>query len=159
MSTLSNVQHQTNHSKNEFAMRVNGTTSFQGQVRKCAQVLIAEGDLSKRTVLELTLQSEGYEVTALETGKEVLEYLQKNTPDLMVLDTNLPQVSGVDICSRIKRVKRLKEIPVIIVCPKKDDRIAESVKMVGANEFFPRPFKNIQLKSKIRDLITRYSYN
>ena len=80
MPTLNNLQHYTDHNKNELAMPPHGVTTFQSVVKKGAQVLIAESNLGKRTVLELTLQNEGYEVTALEDGKEVLEYLQKKYP-------------------------------------------------------------------------------
>ena len=159
MSTLNNLHQSTDLNNSDFVIPANKTTPFQDKIKRCPKVLIVGGDLGKRTVLELTLQNEGYEVTALENGQQALNYLQQNTPDLMVLDVDTPKVGGIDLCGRVKQVGRLKDVPVIIVSAKKNERIAANANLVGANEFLPRPFKNIELKSKIHNLITKHSYN
>ncbi|MEZ4629975.1 MAG: response regulator [Deinococcales bacterium] len=126
--------------------------TFQQQKRS---VLIAHADLSQRSVLELSFISDGFEVAAVETGKAALKYLQDNTPDIMILDAHMPRLTGMDVCSRAKRVKRLEHIPVIIMTATIDDKTELMIKMCHADDFFPRGLKNIELKAKVRKLLER----
>ena len=118
-----------------------------------AQMLIVHADMTQRSVLEMSFISEGYDVTIFETGKEALNYLKTNVPDIMLLDADMEKLTGMDICFRIRKIKRFEDVPVIIMTESVDDRTETMVKMCHANDFFPKTSKNIELKAKVRKLI------
>ena len=118
-----------------------------------AQMLIVHADSTQLSVLEMSFISEGYDVVIFETGKEALNFLKKNVPDIMLLDADMEKLTGMDICFRIRKIKRFETVPVIIMTEAVDDRTETMVKMCHANDFFPKAHKNIELKAKVRKLI------
>ena len=118
-----------------------------------AQMLIVHADTTQLSVLEMSFISEGYNVVIFENGKEALNFLKKNVPDIMLLDADMEKLTGMDICFRIRKIKRFETVPVIIMTEAVDDRTETMVKMCHANDFFPKSHKNIELKAKVRKLI------
>ena len=118
-----------------------------------AQMLIVHADTTQLSVLEMSFISEGFNVVIFQTGKEALHFLKKNVPDIMLLDADMEKLTGMDICFRIRKIKRFEKVPVIIMTESVDDRTETMVKMCHANDFFPKTHKNIELKAKVRKLI------
>ncbi|HEU5401530.1 MAG TPA: response regulator [Terriglobales bacterium] len=68
-----------------------------------AQVLVVDDDPAIRTSMSLLLESVGYDVAEAEDGLEALLFISKSTPDVVVSDLNMPQMSGFDLLSEIQR--------------------------------------------------------
>jgi len=117
------------------------------------EMLLVHADSTQRSVLEMSFISEGYNVVNFETGKEALNYLKSNVPDIMLLDADMEKLTGMDICFRIRKIKRFETVPVIIMTEANDDKTETMVKMCHANDFFPKANKNIELKAKVRKLL------
>jgi CheY-like chemotaxis protein len=96
-----------------------------------AKILVVDDDASTRTLLELILSSGGHEITLLNDGREALAYLKTNTPDLIVIDVNMPVLDGIEVCSRIKKLPRFKNIPVIVLTSMNDAQTR--VRAIDAN--------------------------
>jgi len=117
------------------------------------EMLIVHADSTQRSVLEMSFISEGYKVVNFETGKEALNYLKTNVPDIMLLDAEMEKLTGMDICYRIRKIQRFETVPVIILTESNDDKTETMVKMCHANDYFPKTSKNIELKAKVRKLL------
>jgi len=120
---------------------------------KTPTILIADDENGQRVVLDMLLTLDGYDVVAKEDGRETLEYLQDNTPDLIILDINMPQVDGVEVCNRIKRIRRFKDVPVIILTALKDKRILTEARLAKADRVIQKPLEGKDFRELIKDLL------
>ena len=78
-------------------------------------ILYVEDNESYRKMLSLRLQSEGYEVVSAANGLEGYNLAKRVQPDLMVLDLNMPEMDGLQVCRLIKFDKKLQHIPIVIL--------------------------------------------
>ena len=84
-------------------------------------ILVADDEPAIRTMLEVILSADGHEIIAVADGKSALDYLRDHTPDAMLLDVKMPFMDGFEICSRVKRIKRLRNAPVLLLTGMDDD--------------------------------------
>jgi CheY-like chemotaxis protein len=117
-------------------------------------VLIVEDDTSLQSVLEALLGRD-YRVTIVGDGKEALEHLQWDTPNLVILDVTIPHVDGLDICSRIKRIKRFRDTRVIVMTASMDERTHDAANLAKADAFVSKPIVNEQFRKLVRDLLNK----
>src|SRR5690606_39897542 len=90
----------------------------------------------------MLLSVEGYEVAMVEDGKAALEHLKDNTPDLAILDVKMPYLSGIEVCRRMKRIPRLKHVPVIILTALRDETTLRDAREQGADEVILKPLED-----------------
>ncbi|GAA5501489.1 transcriptional regulatory protein AfsQ1 [Deinococcus xinjiangensis] len=116
-------------------------------------ILVADDEPAIRTMLEVILSADGHEIIAVQDGKSALEYLQAHTPDAMLLDVKMPFMTGFEICSRVKRIKRLKNTPVLLLTGLDDDQTRDQAKMVGADDLVHKPVSGKHLRGRVMQLI------
>ncbi|MDQ3460402.1 MAG: response regulator [Deinococcota bacterium] len=109
------------------------------QATTTATILLADSDSGRRSVLEMVLSAHNYRVVEVGDGAELLARLRQETPDLIVADAKLPVVSGIDICDRVKRVARLKNVPVMVLADIKDEEAQLGARKVRADYLLTRP--------------------
>lgn len=85
------------------------------RVRKSKKVLVVDDDNDILNVIRIILEDEGYEVSTLDNGREVLGEVASNMPDLILLDVMLCGMDGRDICKNLKSHALYKLIPVIMI--------------------------------------------
>ena len=115
-------------------------------------ILVVDDSVVIRKMVEIALENESYKIVAVATGKEALKYLDENNPDLIILDIMLSDVNGLDI---LKAIKASKQIPVVMLSAKDTPRETTKAKQLGADDFIPKPFKDEELVSKIKELIKK----
>lgn len=115
------------------------------------KILLVEDELGLHRIASISLEGFGYEVVALTTGEEALDWLERNTPDLILLDSVLPNIQGEEVCKQLKSNDKLKHIPIILYNAKCD--ISEKAKQVCANDCMTNPFNSQDLLFKIKKLI------
>ena len=103
-------------------------------------ILIIEDDAPTIMVLTDFFELKGYTCKGVLSGIKGLEELNRSTPKLIILDIILNDISGYEICSKIKSNENLKEIPVFYITAIPESEIVEKVKETGANGFFLKPF-------------------
>lgn len=116
-------------------------------------ILVADDEPAIRTMLEVILSADGHEIIAVPDGKVALEYLQTHTPDAMLLDVKMPFIDGFEICSRVKRIKRLRNTPVLLLTGLDDDHTRDQAKMVNADDLVHKPVSGKQLRGRVAQLI------
>lgn len=114
------------------------------------KVLIVEDEPSQLEMLSYNLGVEGYDVRKAETGEEGLLILEETEIDLILLDWMLPQTSGLEICRQIKRGKRTKSIPVIMLTARgeEDDKVRGLD--TGADDYVVKPYSVKELLARVR---------
>ena len=96
------------------------------------KILVAEDSMEVRIALEDALSEEGYEVQATALGETALRAFAEFNPDLAVLDLRLPDMSGIDICSRIRQHSK---IPVLIFSAVEEQSEQDAAFRSGADEY------------------------
>jgi excisionase family DNA binding protein len=76
--------------------------------------LIVEDDVDARAIFELTLQSAGFVTSAVETGQDAVSWLKSMAPNLVILDLQLPDITGVEVLHYIRSTLQLTDLPVIV---------------------------------------------
>lgn len=120
-------------------------------------ILVAEDNAAQSTLYELALTSDGHTVVVVPDGAEALRYLKENTPDLIILDVRMPKLSGIDVCGRIRRVKRLKDVPVIMLTSLEDAKTQKLAQLVEVNAFVNKPLVSGKLRRLVSELIDKKS--
>ena len=116
------------------------------------KILLIEDELDLVEVIKMRLENSGYEVIGVLSGEEAFTYLQKDIPDLILLDLLLPGMRGEEICKKLKCDDRLKTIPVIL-CTASASDIPKVVKEVGADDYAMKPYVPEDLLIKVKKFI------
>jgi len=116
-------------------------------------ILVADDQVANRELLDELLTTQGFKVITVADGAEALHQLARVPTDLVLLDVMMPQLSGFEVCQRIKASPETYLIPVILVTALSDkqDRI-EGIQ-VGADDFLSRPVDRTELLARVRSLL------
>jgi PAS domain S-box-containing protein len=117
-------------------------------------ILIVDDDERVRALFAACLKTQNYEVREAETGLQGLEMARKFTPDLVLLDVRLPDVSGVEICRQIKTDPLLADVFVALCSGEATDTEHKIDGLqVGADEYLVKPFGLQELLARVRTLL------
>ena len=121
-----------------------------------ALILIIEDEQELAATLSYALQRDGYTTRLAESGREALEAVEREPlPDLIMLDLMLPDMSGTEICRRIRSSEKVRHIPVIMVTAKGEeiDRVVGFE--VGADDYVVKPFSVREMLLRVRAVLRR----
>ncbi len=142
-------------------MRLMGATSRSPRVLAMPPtpptVVVVDDDISVRESLELLIQNEGWRPALFESAQEFLERLPTVVPSCLVLDVNLPDLSGLDIQQRISNEKF--STPIIFITGYGDIPTSVRAMKAGAAEFLTKPFDDEIIIGAIREAVLRYQTN
>lgn len=118
-------------------------------------IFIVEDDLDIREMESYALKSSGFEVTACSSGAELFEALEKDEPELIMLDIMLPGEDGLSILSRLREDPKTRLTPIIMVTAKTSE--IDKVKGLdrGADDYITKPFGVMELVSRVKALLRR----
>lgn len=118
-----------------------------------ARVLVVDDILPNVKLLEAKLTSEYFDVLTATSGPEALEMLQREHPDIVLLDVMMPGMNGFEVCKRIKESAATTHIPVVMVTAldQPSDRVAGLE--AGADDFLTKPVKDVALFARVRSLV------
>ncbi len=114
-------------------------------------VMLVDDDPTLRTLLRLTLPSDDFDVTEAADGTEALERIDEETPDLVVLDWNMPECTGGEVLAELDR--RGADIPVIVLTAERDPENLAVARSLGAAAFLTKPFSPLRLLDAIERLV------
>ncbi|HLG29736.1 MAG TPA: response regulator, partial [Candidatus Brocadiales bacterium] len=120
---------------------------------KRSKILVVDDNEDNVELLEAFLLPMGYEVIKALNGREALEAVERDHPDLILLDVLMPEMGGLEVCRRLKGGENTKFIPIILVTALKDvnDRV-EGIE-AGADDFLSKPIDKHELKARIKSLL------
>jgi CheY-like chemotaxis protein len=118
------------------------------------KLLLADDSVTIQKVVNLTFADEGVEVITVGDGDAAMEKFNEATPDLVMVDVNMPGIDGYRICELIKNDNETKHIPVVLLVGSFEPFDEDEARRVGADDFLTKPFQSIrQLVSKVSDLL------
>lgn len=120
--------------------------------RPAARVLVVDDDDEMRALLRRTLEFDGYEVSERDRGTHVLEALRGAPFDLIILDKEMPGLTGLDLLPLLRR--EFPQVPVVLVTAFGGRQIAASALRLGAASYLEKPFRLGQLRDVIDGLIS-----
>ncbi len=121
-----------------------------------ARVLVIEDDPDVRDTVCSALEAvfPAAEVTALADGREFLEVFQEPAPwDLIVLDLMLPEVSGIEICRRVRASALLGRVPILAMTGYDTPEMEKKVKAAGADAYLAKPFEMSDFMRVVKGLV------
>lgn len=117
------------------------------------KILVVEDSPTQAIRLQHILETRGFEVAVTFNGKAALDYLEKETPTIVISDVVMPEMDGYELCRRIKSDERLKEIPVILLTSLSDPEDIIKGLEAGADNFLTKPYQEKILVSRIQYII------
>lgn len=116
-------------------------------------ILVADDDAMNREIMEAFLSAEDYDVALANNGTSALQQAMTIQPDLIILDVKMPDMTGYEVCKKLRRDPTTRDIAIMIVTgfDAKEDR--EQALQAGANVFFPRPFDGDDLIAQVSSLL------
>jgi two-component system cell cycle response regulator DivK len=112
-------------------------------------VLVVEDSEAIRTAFTILLEESGYTVAAAPTGADAVRLAGERTPDLVLLDLGLPDISGIDVARSIKGNPATRNIPVVALTGRDDDGSREALLAAGCSAFLLKP---VDTQALIRSL-------
>lgn len=114
------------------------------------RILVVEDQDSIRRMIEALVQARGYQVTAVSSGAKAIDIAITDTPDIVLLDLNLPgQYDGFDVCQRLRSDPATRLVPVVIISAMDDDESRARATAAGATAYYTKPFSPIALLKEI----------
>lgn len=119
------------------------------------RILVVEDDLDISKMLRIYFDSQGYEVLVAGRGNDALDTCRKKLPNVVVLDINLPDIDGYEVCRQLRSNTRTSYVPIIFLTQKdeRSDKIAGLE--LGADDYITKPFDIEELKLRVEGAIRR----
>ncbi|MDU9006028.1 phosphate regulon transcriptional regulator PhoB [Sedimentitalea todarodis] len=118
-------------------------------------VLVVEDESAQREVLSYNLAAEGYRVCQAENGEEALLVVDEDTPDVIVLDWMMPNLSGIEVCRRLKTRQVTRGIPIIMLSARSEEVDKVRGLETGADDYVIKPYSVVELMARVRAQLRR----
>ena len=119
------------------------------------RILIVEDEADLVKAIELRLTEEGFDVITSLDGEDALKKARRENPDLLILDLMLPKIDGYKVCRLLKFDQKYKNVPVIMLTARVEERDRNLGMEMGADEYITKPFEWNDLLAKILNFLPR----
>lgn len=116
------------------------------------KILVVDDEAKIVELVKLYFEKSGFQVVVATDGQGALEAFDREKPDLMILDLNLPKVDGLDVCRAIRLVS---QVPIIMLTARDDDADKLVGLELGADDYVTKPFSPRELVARVRAVLRR----
>ncbi len=116
------------------------------------KILVVDDERGLVDALRISLESENYKVVEAYTGDGAIRKARSEAPDLILLDLMLPDMTGYEICNKLRKDPLTKSIPIIMLTGMGETGRIAGLDL-GANDYITKPFGLNELKTKIRNVL------
>lgn len=131
---------------------------MSGQTAAAPNVMIVDDNPANLRVLDDMLRQKMYEVSSFPMGKLALAEAIANKPDLILLDINMPGMSGYEVCARLKAAEETSEIPVIFLSASGETEDKVKAFQVGAVDFISKPFQIEEVLARVKTHLDLHAF-
>lgn len=126
------------------------TKATQSTGRSGLKVLIAEDNRDLRDIVARMVKTLGHEVMLVSTGKEALRYVHEHSPDIVLLDVMMPEMTGFEFCQALQTEEAGRDVHIIITSAR--DALEDKVKglELGAADYLTKPFSLAELRARLQ---------
>ncbi|HVO44228.1 MAG TPA: response regulator [Aggregatilineales bacterium] len=122
-----------------------------------ARILIAEDERDIRELIEFTLSAfAGHTVFKAANGVEAVEMAPQVMPDLIMLDVRMPRMTGYEACKEIKKIDKVKDIPIVFLSAKGQESEIDDGLVAGAYDYILKPFAPDQLAKRVTEILAKF---
>lgn len=134
----------------EIALKKDAPTGVQQAVQDAHILVVDDMDLMRK-MIGMCLTRGGFSnITYADDGDKALEAIQEKMPDLVILDLNMPTLSGYDVCRRLRAEKKTKHLPILVQSASETAEERVEVFSVGATDFVSKPINHPELLARVR---------
>jgi len=120
-----------------------------------AKVLIAEDNAALSRVIEFTLSKAGYQVTQAANGRIAWEHAQREQFDVVLTDQQMPEMTGIELCGRLRDSEQYANTPVVLLTAKGLElELPQLCEELGIAATFPKPFSPSQVLRTVQELLS-----
>jgi len=122
----------------------------------CKKILIVDDEPHIRMLLEQTLEDfeeEGVQILVAENGKEALEYIKAEKPNLVYLDVMMPHINGFDVCNIVKNELKINDLYIVLLTAKGQEFDRKRGLEVGADLYLTKPFDPDLIVEKTEEVL------
>ncbi|GAB6887518.1 hypothetical protein JCM13304A_10160 [Desulfothermus okinawensis JCM 13304] len=112
-------------------------------------ILIVDDNVNNLQVLSNILLSNGYNIAVAERGKDVLSFIQKKIPNLILMDIVMPEMSGIEVCEILKQDHKTRDIPIIFISVHKDTFEKIKAFRAGGVDYITKPFQKEEVLARV----------
>jgi len=117
------------------------------------KLLIADDEPNILLSLEYLLRREGYQVSIARDGQEALEAVNRDCPELLLLDVMMPRKNGIEVCQDLRTDERFASLKILMLTAKGRDTDVAKGLALGADAYMTKPFSTKELVDKVRELL------
>ena len=121
-----------------------------------AGILVVDDEIEIVRLLRYNLVAQGYQVFTASSGEEALKEVTRHRPDLILLDLNLPDMSGLEVC---KQIRASSALPIIVLSIKDRERDKVQALELGADDYVAKPFGIQEVLARIRVALRRQPFS
>ncbi|WP_375404195.1 response regulator transcription factor [uncultured Sphingomonas sp.] len=118
-----------------------------------ARIIVAEDDEIVAELVRDALIGAGHGVGVLPTGAQALAVIRSRMPDLVILDCNMPEMSGLLVLREMRSNPRLVDLPVLMLTGRRSDKDVSLAMYDGANDYMKKPFDPDELVFRVEQLL------
>ncbi|MEB0079288.1 Hpt domain-containing protein [Pseudomonas sp. CCI3.2] len=112
-------------------------------------VMVVDDSVTVRKVTSRLLERNGMNVLTAKDGVDAMALLQEHTPDVLLLDIEMPRMDGFEVASRIRADQRLKELPIIMITSRSGQKHRDHAMTIGVNDYLSKPYQESVLLESI----------
>ncbi|RLB13249.1 MAG: hypothetical protein DRG82_16015 [Deltaproteobacteria bacterium] len=124
-------------------------------MEKKRRILVVDDNPVNIRLIKTILEKEGYDTVSATDGPAAIETARAESPDLVLMDIFMGEMSGLDACRLIKEEKETGDIPVIFVTANTDDAVLQKAFESGGSDYVRKPINRVELISRIRSVLTQ----
>jgi len=125
----------------------------KGETNVPRTVLVVDDFDDTRLLLRTWLERRGFRVVEAENGLEAIDQVESESPDLIIMDMEMPQLDGLSATCRIRDLKSFDSVPIVAVSAYGADQFRDQALAAGCNEYVSTPFEPATLEGIIRSLV------
>ena len=116
------------------------------------RILVVDDDAPSVKMISFLLREEGYEVSSTDNGLAALELIDREPPDLVVLDVMMPHLDGFEVC---RRIRQKMDVPIIFLSAKGETVDKVTGLQLGADDYLAKPFEPAELLARVKAVMRR----
>ncbi|MBZ0182857.1 MAG: response regulator [Melioribacteraceae bacterium] len=117
------------------------------------KILVVDDSKDNVIILRERLENEGFEISTAYSGEEAIKKALTESPDLILLDVMMPEMSGFEVCKRISGNEKTREIPIILLTALVEPKDIKEGFQAGAYDYIKKPFNKVELIARINSAL------
>ncbi|MDJ0632469.1 MAG: response regulator [Xenococcaceae cyanobacterium MO_188.B29] len=143
----------------EPSIAISSVSELLQNTGDAAKILIVDDDPQVLSSLEISLQPWGFELTTLDDPQKFWSILEEVEPDLLVLDIEMPEISGIELCQILRCDRRWQQLPVLFLTGHQDEKTQHQAFAIGADDYIFKPVVGSELANRILNRLRRSHNN